>query len=101
VGEKTASSLVARYGSLAAMVAALDDPAAGFAPGLRTKLTAAADYLKVAPTVVRVARDVVLPPLDPTLPTAPKEPEKLIELAQTWGVAGAVRRLVDALAATA
>jgi 5'-3' exonuclease len=101
VGEKTASSLVARYGSLVAMVEALDDPAAGFAPGLRTKLTAAADYLKVAPTVVRVARDVALPPLDTTLPTAPKEPEKLIELAQTWGVAGAVRRLVDALAATA
>jgi 5'-3' exonuclease len=101
VGEKTASSLVARYGSLTAMVEALDDPAAGFAPGLRTKLTAAADYLKVAPTVVRVARDVALPPLDTTLPTAPKEPDKLIELAQTWGVAGAVRRLVDALAATA
>jgi 5'-3' exonuclease len=100
VGEKTASSLVARYGSLSAMVEALDDPAAGFAPGLRTKLTAAADYLKVAPTVVRVARDVALPPLDTTLPSVPKEPDKLIELAQTWGVAGAVRRLVDALAAT-
>jgi 5'-3' exonuclease len=99
VGEKTASSLVARYGSLAAMVEALDDPAAGFAPGLRTKLIAAADYLKVAPQVVRVARDIALPALDITIPTAPREPEKLIELAQAWGVAGAVRRLVDALAA--
>src|SRR5262245_20432861 len=101
VGEKTASSLVARYGNLQAMVEALGDPAAGFAPGLRTKLTAAADYLKVAPTVVRVARDVPLPPLDTTIPAAPKEPEKLIELAEAWGVAGAVRRLVDALAAAA
>jgi 5'-3' exonuclease len=82
VGEKTASSLVARYGSLAAMVEALDDPAAGFAPGLRTKLIAAADYLKVAPTVVRVARDIALPPLDTALPGAPKEP-RLIELAQS------------------
>jgi 5'-3' exonuclease len=98
VGEKTAASLVARYGSLVAMVEALDDPASGFAPGLRTKLTAAADYLKVAPQVVRVARDVALPALDAAIPTAPKEPEKLIMLAQSWGVAGAVRRLVDALA---
>jgi 5'-3' exonuclease len=98
VGEKTASRLVARYGSLAALAAALDDPAAGFAPGLRAKLVAAEDYLKVAPAVVRVARDIALPRLDTTIPTAPADSEKLIELAQAWGVAGAVRRLVDALA---
>jgi 5'-3' exonuclease len=98
VGEKTAARLVARYGTLTALAAALDDPEAGFAPGLRTKLAAAEDYLKVAPQVVRVARDVALPELDTAIPTAPAEPEKLIELAQAWGVAGAVRRLVDALA---
>jgi 5'-3' exonuclease len=98
VGEKTASRLVARYGSLAALAAALGDPEAGFAPGLRTKLAAAAEYLRVAPEVVRVARDIPLPALSTNVPTAPREPEKLIELAQAWGVAGAVRRLVDALA---
>ncbi len=63
VGEKTAARLITTYGSLAAIVAALDDPAAGFAPGLRTKLIAAADYLAVAPKVVEVARDVALPEL--------------------------------------
>src|SRR5213076_766325 len=31
VGERTATRLIARYGSLSAMVAALDDPSAGFA----------------------------------------------------------------------
>ncbi len=96
VGEKTAARLVTRYGSLDAIVAALDDPNAGFAPGLRGKLDAARDYLRVAPEVVRVARDVKLPKLDTALPGAPVDADRLLELAKTWNVAGPVRRLVDA-----
>jgi 5'-3' exonuclease len=96
VGEKTAARLVSRHGTVAGIVAALDDPDAGFAPGLRAKLAAARPYLAVAPQVVAVARDVALPDFDPTLPGAPMDPERLIDLAATWGVAGAVRRLVDA-----
>ncbi|PZG01600.1 5'-3' exonuclease [Micromonospora deserti] len=98
VGEKTAARLVERYGDIAAILAALDDPAAGFAPGLRTKLTAARDYLAVAPKVVRVALDVPLPPLRTELPTAPADPERLLELAERWNLAGPARRLLDALA---
>jgi 5'-3' exonuclease len=101
VGEKTAARLVARYGDLAAVVAALDDPAAGFAPGLRGKLAAARDYLAVAPTVVRVARDVPLPELDPRLPATPADPDRLLALAETWNLAGPCRRLVEALTAAA
>ena len=99
VGEKTAARLVSRYGSLAGVRAALDDPAAGFAPGLRTKLVAAAGYLDVAPAVVRVTRDVALPDLDFALPKAPADPDRLLELAATWNLAGATRRLVDAVCA--
>ena len=101
VGEKTAARLVARYGSLAAIVAAVGDPTAGFAPGVRGKLAAAADYLAVAPKVVRVARDVPLPAFDPTLPAAPADPERLLSLAETWNLAGPCRRLVDAIAGAA
>jgi 5'-3' exonuclease len=97
VGEKTAARLVARYGSLAAIVAAIDDPSAGFAPGLRGKLAAATSYLAVAPTVVRVARDVPLPAVEATLPNAPADPEGLLALAEKWNLAGPCRRLVDAL----
>src|SRR4029453_9574380 len=101
VGEKTAARLVARYGSLDAIVAALPDPDAGSPPGGRGKLAAAADYLAVAPKVVAVARDVAIPKLDTSLPLAPRDPELVMELAQRWNVAGAVRRLVDAIAGTA
>lgn len=98
VGEKTAARLIDRYGGLDGILAALDDPRSGFAPGLRAKLDAARDYLAVAPKVVRVATDVPLPELDPALPTSPADPDRLLELAQRWNLAGSCRRLVDALA---
>jgi 5'-3' exonuclease len=97
IGAKTAARLVTRYGDLAGIRAALDDPQAGFAPGLRTTLVGAASYLDVAPAVVRVARDVPLPELDGSLPRPPADPDRLLELASTWNLAGATRRLVDAL----
>nr|WP_240940103.1 5'-3' exonuclease [Planosporangium flavigriseum] len=98
VGEKTAARLVDRYGSVAGVLTALDDPAAGFAPGLRTKLTAARDYLGVAPEVVRVAVDVAVPPFDGHLPPS-TEGERVLALAEKWNIAGSVQRVVDALSA--
>ncbi|GGQ59964.1 5'-3' exonuclease [Couchioplanes caeruleus subsp. azureus] len=101
VGEKTAARLIARYGGVEQIVAALDDPASGFAPGVRTKLLAAQDYLAAALPVCRVARDVPLPPFDATLPRAPKDADALLALAERWNLAGSARRLVDALGVTA
>jgi 5'-3' exonuclease len=102
VGDKTAARLIARYGSLAAIIAALDDPAAGFAPGLKTKLVAAGDYLAVAPKVVAVARDVPLPAIDDALSTSgPKDAAALLRLAETYNLASATKRLVDAIATVA
>ncbi|WP_405117037.1 5'-3' exonuclease [Micromonospora sp. NBC_01405] len=99
VGEKTAARLIDRYGDLDGIVAALDDPDSGFASGLRAKLDAARDYLAVAPKVVRVALDVPLPELPTALPPSPVAPDRLLELAERWNLAGSCRRLVDALAA--
>ena len=98
VGEKTAARLITRYGGVDAIVAALDDPQAGFAPGVRARLDAARDYLAKALPVCRVALDVELPPFDPRLPRAPKDPDALLALADRWNLAGSARRLVDALA---
>ncbi|MEV8503706.1 5'-3' exonuclease [Actinoplanes sp. NPDC051475] len=98
VGEKTAARLIARYGGVEQIVAALDDPASGFAPGVRTKLAAAKDYLAAALPVCRVALDVPLPEFDPELPRSPKDADALLALAERWNLAGSARRLVDALA---
>jgi 5'-3' exonuclease len=97
VGEKTAARLIDRYGSLDAMLAALDDPAAGFAPGLRAKLLAGREYLAKAQHVVRVAVDAPVPPLATALPAEPADPEKLFALAERWGLASPAKRIVDAL----
>jgi 5'-3' exonuclease len=98
VGEKTAARLIARYGGVEAILAALDDPDAGFAPGLRAKLAAASDYLGKALPVCKVALDVKLPDFDPALPESPRDPDALLALAERWNLAGSARRLVDALA---
>jgi 5'-3' exonuclease len=99
IGEKTAARLVTRYGDLAGILAATGDPEAGFAPGLRARLIAADAYLAVAPTVVRVARDIALPQLDARLPAVPADPDRLLALADTWNLASPAKRLVDSIAA--
>ncbi|MEV6343731.1 5'-3' exonuclease [Actinoplanes sp. NPDC051851] len=98
VGEKTAARLIERYGGVAEILAALDDPASGFAPGVRTKLDASRAYLEKALPVCRVALDVKLPDFDPALPTAPRDPDALLALADRWNLASSARRLVDAMA---
>jgi 5'-3' exonuclease len=99
VGDKTAARLVARYGGVPSILEALDDPSAGFAPGVRAKLDVARDYLAKALPVCQVALDVKLPGFDPAMPRSPRDPDALLALAERWNLAGSARRLVDALAA--
>lgn len=99
IGEKTAARLINRYGSLSALLAALEDPASDLAAGVRAKLLAARDYLAVAPQVVRVALDVPLPHLVTDLPASPVDPDRLQELAQRWNLTGPCRRLTEAITA--
>ncbi|KAB8187434.1 5'-3' exonuclease [Microbispora catharanthi] len=99
IGEKTAAALITRFGSLSALLAALDDGGAdGFPAGARNKLAAARDYLEVAPAVVRVAHDVPVPDVDITLPAAPRDPERLVALSEKHGLDSPLNRLLAALA---
>ena len=98
VGEKTAAALVTRYGSLEAILAALDAGDTGMPAGARTKLAAARGYLDVAPVVVAVAKDVPVPALDGLLPSSPRDPELLVELSERWGLNSALNRVLTAFA---
>ena len=100
IGEKTAASLLGEYGSLESLLAAAQDPESGLSAPVRAKLAAAADYLSVAPTVVRVVRDLDLPALDdagarlhPITGDARAELEKL---GKEWNLGGSVTRLLAA-----
>ncbi|MEU8279166.1 5'-3' exonuclease [Microbispora bryophytorum] len=98
IGDKTAAALITRFGSLSALVAALDDGGAdGFPAGARNKLAAARDYLEVAPAVVRVARDAPVPDADITLPAAPRDPERLVALSEKHGLDSPLNRLLATL----
>lgn len=68
IGEKTAAKLLDAFGDLAGIMAAVDDPAAKLTPSQRKRLDESRDYVAVAPTVVRVASDVALPPSTPPCP---------------------------------
>ena len=98
IGEKTAATLISRFGSLEGLLAALDDPHSALASGVRAKLRAARDYLQLAPTVVRVATDApVRLDREDTLPSAPVNSVRLTALQRTRGLGTAVERLVAAL----
>ena len=99
VGEKTAATLISRFRTLEALLAALDAGDPAIAGSVRTKLTAARDYLAAAPAVVQVVRDVPLPEYDDALPSSPRDPDGFAALAERWGLGGSADRVLAALAA--
>jgi 5'-3' exonuclease len=97
IGEKTAATLLGRFGDMVGLLEAVADPASDLAPGPRRKLRDAADYLAVAPTVVAVAREIDLGSPDLALPRHPSDPDRLVELAGRWGLDSPTARLVETL----
>ncbi len=98
IGAKTAAALVNRFGSVEAMLKALDaGDEAGFPAGARTKLERSRDYIDAARLVVRVRTDVPLPDLDVAIPREPADPAALVELSERWGLDSALNRLLSAL----
>jgi 5'-3' exonuclease len=97
IGEKTAATLLGRFGDIPGIIAAAHDPESDMGPGPRGKIKAAADYLEVAPTVVAVARDLDLDRSNILLPRHPREPDKVAELVERWGLGSPAERLTSAL----
>jgi len=102
VGEKTAASLLADYGDLAGIAAAAAAPDRPMGASVRAKILAATDYLRVAPMVVNVVRDLDLPSCDARIRshTAAQITELERRSAQ-WGLASSLTRTRTALAARA
>ena len=97
VGDKTAATLLNRFDTIAAIVAAAGDPDSDMGPGPRGKIKAAADYLAVAPEVVAVRRDLDLGRPDLTRPRTPIAPDAVVALDQQWALGSSAVRLVEAL----
>ncbi|WP_205472310.1 5'-3' exonuclease [Nocardioides sp. SYSU D00038] len=97
IGEKTAATLLGRFGDIPGLLAAADDPGSDLAPGPRGKVRAALDYLAVAPQVVAVARELPLDRSDLALPTVPRDPDRVVELAHRWNLESPAARLTTAI----
>ncbi len=106
IGEKTAATLLTRFGSLADVVDAAASGAPGIPPRTRAALLAAAPRLPGMLTVVRTADDLdrrglLDPPVAAAgwpLPRVPADPAGLDALVTRYGLGGSAGRLVEALA---
>jgi len=96
VGEKTALSLLKEFDDLAGIqAAAAADSAVALGSAVRGKITAAHDYLAVAPKVVEVVRDLDLGDHGGLVP---ESSDALDELDATWGLGSSLTRARAALA---
>ena len=97
IGDKTAAALIAEFGSLEGLRAAVAEADPRLKGARRANLEAAGAYLDVAPRVVAVAHDVALPPQEYALPTEIADPGLLDDIVTTYGLESPVRRLLGAL----
>lgn len=101
IGEKSAATLLERYGTLEGLLAEAADPDSDVPAPMRAKLAAAADYLAVAPAVVNVVRNLELPTLaEAGARLSAPDGEARLELerlATEWNLGGSVKRLLAAL----
>ena len=93
IGEKLASSLIARYGSLDGVLEAAASSEPGVVIG---KVRRDIDYVKRAVQVVTIACDAPIPDVDLTRPRSELS-SAVLEFADRVSLGGATRRLVAAL----
>ncbi len=98
IGEKTAASLLAAHGDLAAIASAAER-GEGMTAGVRAKIVAATDYLAVASRVVEVVRGLPVPAVDARLRIP--DPAGLEAIAAAWNLGTPLDRAATAIAARA
>ena len=96
IGDKTAATLIERYGDLAGLRAAVDGGDPAIKGAQRTRLEAASAYLDVAPLVVRVAHNAPLPKVDFALPTKVADARLMSKVASEYGVTASFNRVLSA-----
>ena len=98
IGEKTAAALVRVFGSVEAMLAAIDAGHGGFPAGSRAKLVAARAYLDACMPVVLVATDAPVKLEGGELPLRPADPARVADLDERFGLGSSLGRMLAALA---
>lgn len=99
IGDKTASTLLTRYGSLAAIMSASMDPDPTMTASVRAKIVAGQGYIESATRVVLVDTEAPVRLSTPSdrLPGNAADADRVTELAASLGISSSLSRLQKAL----
>ncbi len=97
IGEKGAAVIANHFATVEDALAAAHEAHASLPPALAKKIIAGAEYLSIAPKLVRVARDAPLPKVDLAMPKAPADLSKLYQTKDQYGLGASIDRLIAAL----
>ena len=97
VGQKTAATLINRYGDLASLRRAISGGDPQIKGAQRQRLEAASAYLDVAPMVVQVVLDCPIPHFDARLPAEVGNVSLLSCLASGYGLTNPLNRVLNAI----
>jgi 5'-3' exonuclease len=97
IGEKGAAVIANAFASVDEALDAAHAAHQLLPPALAKKIIAGADYLKIAPKVVQVARNAPLPQVDLSMPTAPADLSAIYQFKERYGLGASVDRLISAL----
>jgi 5'-3' exonuclease len=97
IGEKGAALIVNNFATVDEVLAGALAGHDAFPAALAKKIIAGTDYLKIAPTVVQVARNVALPQVDLSMPKAPADLSEIYRFKERYGLGASVDRLISAL----
>lgn len=97
IGEKGAAVIANNFATVEDALAAAHEAHVSLPPALAKKIIAGADYLSIAPKLVRVARDAPLPKVDLSMPKSPADLSKLYQIKDQYGLGASIDRLIAAL----
>jgi 5'-3' exonuclease len=97
IGEKGAALIVNNFATVDEVLAGAHAGHDSLPAALAKKIIAGTDYLKIAPTVVQVARNVALPQVDLSMPKAPADLSEIYKFKERYGLGASVDRLISAL----
>lgn len=97
IGEKGAALIASNFDSPESALQGAIDEHPSLSPNLRKKIVEGADYLAIAPTLVRCVRDLPLPQVSLKLPLRPADIDVIYDLKERYGLGASIDRLIAAL----
>lgn len=97
IGEKGAALIANNFANVQEALAGAHAGDERLPPALAKKIIAGADYLKIAPTLVQVARNVPVPRFDLSSPAAPADLSEIYRFKERYALGASVDRMISAL----